>query len=143
MIDDVSPYPACAVHWQRGTELETLVYNRDFIDTNFNQSTDLKGIFTLGQKDIETQNKIDQAKKDIDALIHKIEQLTFTLQGTDGAGGKYGELVEIESRFRDECWAVKTKHDDKLQGALTGYRHDKQKFKDRLISECAKTHPTP
>ena len=68
LIGDASLYPACAVHWQRATELETLVYNRDFIDTNFNQRADLKGIFTLGQKDIETQNKINQAKKDVDEL---------------------------------------------------------------------------
>ena len=71
-------------------------------------------------------------------LVSKIEQLTLTLQGADGAGGKLGELTKIEDNFRDECWKVKTKHDDKLQGAMTGYRNDKQKFKDRLISECAK-----
>jgi wobble nucleotide-excising tRNase len=143
VIDDASSYPTCAVHWQHGTELETLVYNRDFVNTNFNQTDDLKGILTLGQKDIETQNKIDQANRDVDTLIHRIEQLTYTLQGSDGAGGKRAELAEIESSFRDECWRVKAKHDDKLQGALTGYRGDKQKFKDRLISECVKTSPQP
>lgn len=62
LIADSSPFSKCAVHWQRGTKLETFVYNRDFVSKNFNQPGDFKGIFTLGQKDIETQNKIAQAK---------------------------------------------------------------------------------
>ncbi len=144
LIDDCSRYsPACKVTWYRGTQLETMVYNRDFIITNFNQSSELKGIFTLGQHGIETQNNIKQTNAELDAIVHKIEQLRQTLQGPDGSGGKRRELREIESRFRDECWKVKTKHDEKLQGALTGYRSDKQKFKDRLIVECNKASATP
>lgn len=143
LIGDAIPYSSCAVHWRGGTKMEPMVYNRDFVHTNFNVSADLKGIFTLGQKGIETQTKIDQAKKEVDALTHKIEQLTQTLQGSDGSSEKLGELATIEAAFRDECWRIKTKHDAKLQGALIGYRSEKQKFKDRLILECAKTGPPP
>lgn len=138
IVSNPNPTPPCAVHWEHGTRLETLVYNRDFVSTNFSQTSELKGIFTLGQKDIETQNKIAAAKTEVDELARKIEQLTETLQGTDGTGGKIGEMNEIELRFRDECWDVKSKHDAKLQGAMAGYRGDKQKFKDRLINECNK-----
>lgn len=48
----------CTINWNGGTALHTLVYNRDFVDANFNQSTDIKGVFTLGEENIETQKKI-------------------------------------------------------------------------------------
>ncbi|MDR3712859.1 MAG: AAA family ATPase [Puia sp.] len=143
LIADTNPQSGCAVHWEHGTKLDTLVYNRDFVHANFNQSIDFKGIFTLGQKNIETENKIEQAKKDIDKLGHDIETLSQTLGGVDGNGGKAGELQLIESQFRDACWEIKIKHDDKLQEAMTGYRKDKQKFKEKLVAECTKTATTP
>jgi len=65
LVADASLYSRYAVHWERGTSLETLVYIRDFVSTNFDQSSELKGIFTLGQKNIETQRKIEEAKKEI------------------------------------------------------------------------------
>ncbi|ACO31572.1 MULTISPECIES: AAA family ATPase [Acidobacterium] len=143
LIADGSPFSKCAVHWQRGTKLDTFVYNRDFVAKNFNQPGELKGIFTLGQKDIETQNKIAQAKLDSADFTRKIENLTHTLQGDDGTRGKRGELTQLEANFRDACWEVKKRHDTKLQGALTGYRGDKLKFKNRLITECQKKAPAP
>jgi wobble nucleotide-excising tRNase len=143
LIADPSSFSGCAIHWEHGTKLETLVYSSDFVQANFNQASDLKGIFTIGQKDIETQGKIEHAKKELDELARKVEGLTRTLEGDDGKGGKIAELRDIESQFQEGCWRIKVKHDDKLQGALTGYRSDKQKFKKKLMEERAKAHPTP
>ncbi|MGA2807096.1 MAG: AAA family ATPase [Terracidiphilus sp.] len=145
LIADTNPQSGCTVHWEHGTKLETLVYNRDFVHANFNQSSDLKGIFTLGQKNIDTQNKIEQAKREIDDLTHDVDKLSQTLEGLDGKSGKFAELQVIESQFREACWEIKVKHDDKLQDAMAGYRKDKQKFKDRLVAECTKptTNPPP
>jgi wobble nucleotide-excising tRNase len=136
IIADASKFPSCSIHWRAGTKLETLVYNRDFIDRNFNPSTDLKGIFTLGEKDVETQNKIFLAKAEVDLLQQKIEGLKNALEGTDGTGGKRGELAAIEQTFQDACWELKKKHDEELQGALTGYRNSAEKFKEKLLAEC-------
>lgn len=79
LIADASPYSKCAIHQQRGTKLEAFVYNHDFVAKNFSQSGDLKRIFTLGQKDVETKNKIVQAKHDSGDLTRQIENLTHTL----------------------------------------------------------------
>jgi wobble nucleotide-excising tRNase len=136
-------FASCSINWHRGTNLETLVYNRDFVDANFNQSSTLKGIFTLGQKSIETQNKIDQANNDVTVLTHEIESLTFNLQGADGISGKRGELASVESAFKDECWKLVTRHKAKLQGAISGYLGSKEKFKQKVILECAKNSPQP
>jgi ABC-type iron transport system FetAB ATPase subunit len=50
MVADYRPYTTCAVHWHAGTKLETMVYNRDFVDANFNQPTGLKGIYERRSK---------------------------------------------------------------------------------------------
>ena len=143
IIGGARPNEACGVRWERGTELETLVYNRDFVKANFSQTDDLKGIFTLGTKDIEAQKKIDAAKKEIDGITQTIEKLNQALRGSDGNGGKIAERNDIESKFREECWGVKIKHDPKLQGAMTGVRDSKEKFKTRMLEECEKPSSTP
>ena len=50
VIANEAVHPCCTVKWRGGVPLETMVYNRDFIENNFNQSNELEGIFTLGEK---------------------------------------------------------------------------------------------
>ncbi|MBU1932098.1 AAA family ATPase, partial [Patescibacteria group bacterium] len=81
--------------------------------------------------------KIKLAKYELeDGLVGQIQQFTRTLQGDDGAGGKKGELAKLETAFEEQCWALKLKHDPKLQGAFQGVRGKKRDFKDRLLTEA-------
>ena len=43
VIADEGSFPTCSVTWKGGTKLQAMVYNRDFVAKNFNQSIDLKG----------------------------------------------------------------------------------------------------
>jgi len=52
VIADEDNFPTCKVTWQRGTRLQPMVYNLDFIDKNFHQSAQMKGVFTLGEKHV-------------------------------------------------------------------------------------------
>jgi wobble nucleotide-excising tRNase len=88
VIADETKFPTCNVTWKAGTKLQPLVYNHDFVDRNFNQSAELKGVFTLGEKQVDTLTKIATAKGELDALTTKIENVTQSLQGADGNGGK-------------------------------------------------------
>jgi wobble nucleotide-excising tRNase len=63
VIDDEASFPECSIIWENGFPLETRVYNCEFVERNFNQSTELRGIFTLGEKDAVTIQKIDAIKK--------------------------------------------------------------------------------
>lgn len=137
VIEDEDSFPTCKVAWQRGTRLQTMVYNLDFIDKNFHQSAQLKGVFTLGEKHEDILSKIAVAKDELDDLTRKIENLTHHLQGTDGAGGKKGELADLESALKEKCWAQKQKHDAKLKGAFEGYRGSSEKFKEKVLAEWA------
>lgn len=122
VIADEMVFPTCTVTWKGGTTLQPMVYNQDFVTTNFNQSAEFKGIFTLGEKNVDTLNKIAAAKIDVDALTKKVETLNQGLNGADGTGGKKGEMAVLETELKDRCWAQKQKHDEKLQGAFEGFR---------------------
>ncbi|AMQ26602.1 TPA: AAA family ATPase [Legionella pneumophila] len=135
VIADPEGYEHCTTKWTSNTKLQTLVYNRDFIDSNFNPSTEIKGVFTLGKENIELQSEILRAKSDVEELRKQITTLKKTLEGEDGQSGKKGELETLEENFKNKCWIQKQKYDDKLQGAFKGYRNDKDKFKDKVIQE--------
>lgn len=142
VIADENHFSTCKVSWKGGTKLQAMVYNRDFVDRNFNQSAELKGVFTLGEKQTDALTKIAAAKVDLDALITRIENLTHGLQGADGTGGKKAELAVLEASFKDKCWEQKQKHDAKLQGAFGGYRNNSEKFKGKVLQELASNTAT-
>lgn len=102
IIADPSQYPHCSVTWESNLTLETRVYNRDFVDRNFNPQSKLKGVFTLGEQEADTLQKIETMKKDIDDLIDSIKQLTKTLKGEDGNDGKVGELSQLETKYKEK-----------------------------------------
>jgi len=135
VIADENSFPTCKVTWKAGTKLQPMAYNHDFVERNFTQSTELKGVFTLGEKQVDTLTKIAAAKVELDRLTTKIEGLTQALQGADGTGGKKGELATLEAGLKDKCWAQKQKHDAKLQGAFEGYRGSAEKFKAKVVQE--------
>ena len=142
VIAEEEAFPACKVMWNGGTKLQAMVYNHDFVEKNFNQSVELKGIFTLGQQNIETLNKITTAKAELDVLTGELENLNLALQGQDGVGGKNGELAALEEEFKTKCWAQKQKHDTKLSGAFEGLRNNAKKFKERVLQERASNSAT-
>ena len=61
------------LRWRNNISLDTLVYNRDFVEENFNQSSELKGIFTLGEKNIDVLSKIDEAKKKLNLTLRILQ----------------------------------------------------------------------
>jgi wobble nucleotide-excising tRNase len=135
VIADESKFPTCKVIWKGSTKLQPMVYNHDFVERNFHQPAELKGIFTLGEKQNDTLTKIAAAKAEVDALTNKIENITLGLQGADGNSGKNGELATLEAGLKDKCWAQKQKHDAKLQGGFEGYRNSSERFKAKVLQE--------
>ncbi len=112
-----------------------MVYNRDFVEKNFNQPAELKGIFTLGEKDKDTLDKIDKAKAGLDVITDQISRTRTALNGEDGDGGKIAELKVLEAAFTTRCWELKLKHDEKFQGAFQGVRSKRKAFKEKLLAE--------
>lgn len=137
VIENPSLFPNCSLSWKKGTPLQTLVYNRDFIERNFNSAPRLKGIFTLGEQDIVNLEAIGSKKTELDVLTKKIENLNNTLQGADQKSGKKGDLTDLEKALKDKCWAQKQKHDEAFSAAFEGYRGSQDKFKEKVSAERA------
>lgn len=137
VIANAGAHPNCAVTWKKGTALEPLVYNRDFVERNFNAAPRLKGIFTLGEQDIANIEAIALKTAELGNIIKNIEQLTNTLHGQDQKSGKKGELTELEAHLKDKCWAQKQKHEDAFKDAFAGLRSNSERFKERTLAELA------
>lgn len=142
LIADVASYPDCHISWKGGTLMEPLVYNRDFVERNFSQSAEVKGIFTLGEKDQAIIDKIAEAKAALGKINNAITGLNVTLGGEDGTGGELGKLAAENGDFEEKCWRIKGKHDGKFQGAFTGVRGTKRAFKDRVLIEAGSNSAT-
>jgi wobble nucleotide-excising tRNase len=137
VIANETDHPTCRVTWRRGAKLQAMVYNRDFVAKNFGPATELKGIFTLGEKNADTLAKIVTAKAELDGLTKSIEGFEETLKGADGMGGKRGELAVLEGHFKDKCWAQKKKHDVNFSSAFEGFRNNSENFKTKVLQEQA------
>ena len=135
LIADEKKYPTCNVTWKGGAKLQPLVYNQDFVEKNFNQSTDLKGVFTLGEQHADTLEKITTAKEESKKIETKIENLTKGLNGENDETGKLGELEALETKLKTKCWMQKQKHDANLKGAFKGVRGNAENFKARVLQE--------
>lgn len=134
VIADAAFSTACRCTWKNGQPLEAVVLNRDFVEKNFDQ---MRGVFTLGEKEKDTEDKIKAAKEARDKEQEKLSNLQHTLGGNDGTGGKKGELAQLESDARDKFWVPveKIKKGKKLDKALEGFLGNKEKCKAKILQE--------
>lgn len=51
-------YLNCQLSWNNNSDMKREVYNREFVEENFHQSTSIKGIFTLGKESHEVKETI-------------------------------------------------------------------------------------
>jgi len=126
-------YPSCSVSWSGGLPQECLVYNLDFIERNFKAT--LQGIFTLGEEDKATLEKIDQTVEKINALNSSISGIEENLDGAESSTGKRGELKSLRTEFEGQCWNLMKRHEKHFQDAIKGYRGKKSNFCDKLLAE--------
>lgn len=97
----------CPLVWHGGIELERLVYNRDFVDRNFNQDGPLQGVFTLGENQVEAEQKIASLQPVINKINDQISSINIQLDGSEQQIGKRKELQDLEPGLREKCWKQK------------------------------------
>ncbi|WP_068793504.1 AAA family ATPase [Brevibacillus laterosporus] len=124
VVRDTERSPQCQIEWQ-SQPLKTLVYNQKFVEENFHQDTNIKGIFTLGRESTEIKNLIIEKKKLDDKFHGEIINLRGNLKI------KEEEKNAIENEFIEECWDLKRKYDEVFAEAFTGVRNNKLNFMKR------------
>lgn len=125
-------YPNCKIYWKSNRTLDTVVYNTDFITENFEQTDDIKGIFTLGKEEADTQKKIKEEKKSIDEINNKINELTTELTENE-------QNTEIQNTAsKEKFWKIKQNFDREktpLVNAIAGARGKIETFFEKVLFE--------
>ena len=129
VLKNSSTYPSCNLDWGLVTPIEILVYNRLFVNENFGQSDEHKGIFTLGKDSKDEIEKIKTNKTEIE----KKEE--FIIKEKGSLEEEKSKLNNIENSFTDKCWSILKKYETVFEKAFEGNRNAKQKFKDKVLSE--------
>lgn len=111
------------------SEEKILVYNQKFIEENFHENDQLKGIFTLGRENKKAEEAIERATREKVAINGRVEQLQANKQG-----------VEIQRNtnlkgIQEEIWKIKTNYaggDRVLEFCLKGHMGSKSKLFDQI-----------
>ena len=125
-----------SITWKAGEKLECLVYNTDFVKHNF--ASEIPGIFTLGEENVNVLTKINQAKKEQEKNKQERDRLLRTLGGEDEKGGKKGERDKLRKEFEEDCWDWKDKHNEHFRIVFQGFHSSKEKFCDEILKKYSK-----
>lgn len=108
-----------------------IVYNQQFVQESFYESTEIKGIFSLSKDNAEAQSNIEKAKKE----KVKLEELK-TIKKKEESDCL--SIIQNErSNFQNELWKIKTDYSGSGQPmdyCLSGLKGDKSKLFDHFIS---------
>jgi len=129
VIENKDKYPNCSVVWANNSPIKTFVYNRDFVDSNFNSRSELKGIFTLGKDAKDTRDKIETKKQESTKIDKEIESIQEKIKK------ETPEKNKINNLFIEECWKIKKKYDSYFGKAFEGFKANKVKFNDKVLKE--------
>ncbi|WP_185897335.1 AAA family ATPase [Paenibacillus zeisoli] len=129
VMKDIDHFSECNIDWV-SQPLKTLVYNQKFVEENFHQDSNIKGIFTLGKESTEIKNEILEKKGLVDILDGEIRRMRSNLST------KEEEYTSNESEFIEYCWDLKRKYDDEFLQAFSGVRNNKINF----MKKCKQAH---
>lgn len=110
------------VVWADGktaADFDVLVYNQDFINDNFVNYGDLKGVFIFGEEDIE-------AKKKIADLTEQKKQKSEARQvALDEYKKKSDGLASALTQFQDTCFAKTSEIRRRFEKCMDGKKQKK------------------
>lgn len=112
-------------------DFEVEVFDRDYIESNFRSFEKLKGVFTVGEINADTQDEItalESEKRTCDASAESAGGL---------ASKKKAELDQLLSNFQDTCWSHSTILREALSKAMPGYGGRKANFATQVLSGTA------
>ncbi len=134
LIDRPENYAECTLTWSTASPLKTVVYNKDFVEQNFNQVAGLPGVFTLGRENVEATRQIESLNSEQTSVSDDLLSCMNQLDGSEvGTTGKQQELTQLDNAFKDKCWTIKTKHDEVFRAAFEPNRGSSARFRDEVL----------
>lgn len=109
---------------------DILVYNQTFIQENFFESENLKGIFTLSKENKDAETKINTAQKEITRLENSKKEKSNELNTEKAA------ISNKVDNAKNTVWKIKTDYsggDRVLEFCLDGYKGSKESLFNHII----------
>lgn len=129
-MPETETFSECMTDWD-DRELKVCVFNRKFVNENFEEDNSIKGIFTLGKESVELQTQISE-------LRVKIKQHEESERGlSDNISERKIEINKIIETFRQSCWEIKLSIDKlNLKETIEGYRNSRDNFMKKYLEEA-------
>jgi len=116
------------VDGKSAADYDVLVYNQDYINDNFVNYGDLKGVFIFGEEDVEAKKKIDELadekKKKEDAKKAAGEDYKQKTAGVNAA----------LTQFQDNCFSMTAEIRKRFEKCMDG-KKQKKGFADAVLGE--------
>jgi wobble nucleotide-excising tRNase len=110
-------------------DYELLVYNQDFIENNFYNKENQQGVFTIGKENADAERKIETAQEAKKELILKRDQAQEKIDSLKM------QRNEARTQIEESVFSEKKKHTNRdLDYCFTGYKNDKKKFFEKVLS---------
>lgn len=129
----------CTMSFAGAARPRLMVYNRDFIEKQMSVSS-IPGIFTFADENETARERLKALAGEMDGHKKSLDGLNTSLIGKDDKSGELGKLQKLDDDFVTRCWRQKLKYDSDFKLAFTGYRRDKNDFKEKLLIEYAENH---
>lgn len=124
-------FSSCNIERKQGSsDFDLFVYNRNFVQENFNIRNEIKGIFTLGKESTDILASIDEKLKDAEKHQERIGSLENNIKQSKE------QLEILNTNFTKQCWDLKQNYDVTFEEAFMGLRNNKKKFMERCLNEA-------
>ncbi len=127
VLSNPSDYVECSVEKEQNDSAEMVIYNKNFVDQLFTDSSKLKGIYTFGKDSGKSLEIIDKSKEEMD----RIEKENLGLRKS--IDRKNQEKDDYEKKIKDDCWRIRNDVVEKFKDSLTGFTSTKDKFKTKCL----------
>jgi len=112
---DHPDFGGSSVEWKDNNRLDVYLYNREFIREHFDDTTEMKGVFTLGKDAKDAKEQIRKKKDAESSLVEEHARL-------EGSFGKTKtELAQLQDSTEKACWETVSPRKSSLRGAFEGH----------------------
>lgn len=133
---ELPEYRNCSIQPSELIE-DVLVYNQEFIRSNFYEIPDFQGVFTLSEENKEAEQAIEEATEKT-ALLHQSIEVSKTK-----INRKQNDIENEETSLKESVWKAKTKYENgALDFCLEGLRRNKIGFLNKVRSSSGSVTST-
>jgi wobble nucleotide-excising tRNase len=135
VIDDCSRYAMCSIQWEEEREIDTYVYNEEFVRRNFYEA-DLPGVFTLGSDSVGVRGAIEEKTAELERAQERSRGLQRSIQA------EAEKLSVLNNNYKERCWSERLRYEKEygLKEAFAGFRNSKEAFLSNLTTILDEEH---